>query len=340
MKINGDCPFYGGKRGGVRGEMELERAFQFSNYNQDCYFQYLGYFSESRVRKEKENRVAPLRVVEYHPLTMQTRTREKRQLRMEAGKIKLPLEVAKVVTPDYADKIVDMRERGLCPPDGFRVPVFYRDTAGDWWWMGMRALNFVKGERVSLHGLMVDVEKKYLEFDCGWRRVWMADDSSYGDMMKFQAPHPLDTVEDAEKYFRDGIDGTAKPGYIAAKYKWRGMRARMTADDLRKLVLAVKHGNKPLADTLRKRLESSLVFPGREERVAKMSCEELAAMFARMERELATFREREAAAKLENEKLKARQESTETRLIRMIEAQRKMIETLRAEMSRLADLLI
>jgi hypothetical protein len=275
---------------------------------------------------------------------MQTRTREKTRLRMEAGKIKLPLEVAKVVTPELADKILETRERGMQSANGLRAPTFYRDTAGDWWWMGMRALNFVKGERVSLHGLMVDVEKKYLEFDVGWRRVWVADDSSYGDMMKFHAPHPLETVEDAEKYFRDGIDGTAKPGYMAAKFKWRGLRARMTADDLRKLVLAVKHGNKPLADTLRKRLETSLVFPSREERVAKMSWEELAAMFARMERELATFREREAAAKLENEKLKARQESAEARLTRMMESQRKTVEkqidALRAEMSRLADLVI
>ena len=222
--------------------------------------------------------------------------------------------------PDGTEWVDERRYKG----HQVRVPTIMIDAKGIYWWMGMRASNLVNGvERVAVDGRQCRAHRRPVDTDKGEIWYWVVDYSPPAVTDKFYAPYPLANADDAKRYFEIGIDGLATPPRLMDRLGWKGTNAKETAVKFRELVYAYANNAKP--EFIEKKLEAvkDVHIPTvGEERYRAITWKEMEDKVRELEGAVVRFRDAMHYAEQKRDKLELE------------------IETLRGEMSRLADLLI
>jgi hypothetical protein len=192
--------------------------------------------------------------------------------------------------PEGVEWVDEQRQRGGKP----RVPVVMVDGLGRHHWMGLRSAYFVNGgERVSVDGKQCRAQRRLMETDkSGERWFWVVDYSAPVSSGRFFAPLPLASKEDAQAYYKRGVDGLATPAQLADKLGWTGTNAASVAAKFLEVVHAYSRGWTPEAIAAKIAAIPEVVIPasGEGEKARAVTWREMVAMVDGLKAEVETLR--------------------------------------------------
>jgi hypothetical protein len=269
-----------------------------------------------------------------------TTTKEKTRVvvKTEAGVLKLTpqMELVLAQQPEWVEYYEEKKRDGK----PLRLPVFYRGTDAKWWWLGLRAVYLAKGAaRVSIWGRQRMAQCESLPVvGRGSIDAWVVDDSPALSPGIYSAPWPLETPEDAKRYVDAGIEMTCSAAHCARFLGWKGSDAIQTVEKFRNIVLRLWTGQD--VSKLRHYLDN-IKIPGRHEHVTRrMDWDELAEFVTGQAAQIEAMAGELAETKKHVGTLTRKLEAAERYNAETKRRHAAEIETLRGEMSRLADLLI
>jgi hypothetical protein len=168
--------------------------------------------------------------------------------------------------------------------------------------------------------------------------AWVVDDSPALSPGLYSAPWPLETPEDAKRYVDAGIEMTCSAAHCARFLGWKGSDAIQTVEKFRNMVLKVWTGQD--VSLLRPHLEN-VKIPGRHEHITRrMTWEELAEFVTGQAAQIETMAGELAETRKRVESLARKLEAAERYNAETKRRHAAELDTLRAEVSKLADLLI
>jgi hypothetical protein len=192
--------------------------------------------------------------------------------------------------PDGVEWVDEQRKHGGNP----RVPVVMVDGIGRHWWMGLRSAYFVNGgERVSVDGKQCRAQRRLMETDkSGEKWFWVVDYSAPVSSGRFFAPLPLASKEDAQAYYKRGVDGLATPAQLADKLGWTGCNAASVAAKFLEVVHAYSRQWQPEAIAAKVAAIPEVVIPasGEGEKARAVTWREMVAMVDGLKAEVETLR--------------------------------------------------
>lgn len=259
-------------------------------------------------------------------------------VKAEAGVLQLTAEMEMGL--DSKRDWLDYVKRARCAKDNPRLPLFYRDAQARWWWMGLRAVAFVKGaERVCIMGRQRRANRQLLDVSKrGEVWAWVVDDSPALTPGSYAAPWPLETREDGKRYADAGLVATASLPHCARVLGWSGSDALPTVATFRDMVLAAWTGG----DVERHRAKiPHVTFPDKAEHVKRrMEWGELVALIVKQGEAIEDLKE--SAAKIQRESVHTarRLDSVERHAAETRRRHAAEVETLRAEVETLRGLMI